>query len=213
MAARWMDDPIGGWNAVEDPPRLGRRAARRARAARVEDMTEEDEEFVDALDAAFASTSEPAAARHEPAAARHEPAAASLDRRNSVARAAAHLDRERLMYQQAPHARSANSELQRLHRIARPEQTRAREPERWAVSYMEQLAECGICLRKKPLKKFVLTPCGHGCCRTCVKQMQEDKCPFCRSDVDRYCRARDWPRAAELERLLDTQAAMNPYTI
>jgi hypothetical protein len=245
MAARWMDDG-GWQNDDEYPPPRGRRAARRARnaAANFEDDAELDSVFDDAEfeqlfgdlqlgpEDWFARRAAPAppprapappprapaprfGGAHEPAA-RHEPAAARLDRQDSgdsVARAAARLDRDR---EQAPHARAANSELQRLHRIARPEEARAREPERWGDSFMEQPADCGICLKKKPLRKFALAPCGHGWCRQCVRKMEEAKrnrCPFCRSHVHTYCRAKHWPHAEHLDRLLASQAAMNPYTI
>ncbi len=211
MAARWMDD--GGY-ADDDPPPRGRRATRRdmatRRPARVQDMTEADAEFEGALDAAFDDAEfDPLfrdldlgpedwfAGRHEPVA-RHEPAAARLDRRDSVARAAARrdsvaraaarLDRDR---EQAPHARAANSELQRLHGMRDPPahsraQAHSREPDRWVDDFVgvpmdyEQRANCGICLKKKRLEKFSLANCGHGSCRRCVKKMEDagrKECP------------------------------------
>ena len=243
MAARWMDD--GGRQNDEDPPRLGRRAARRARAARVEDMTEEDEEYVAALDDVFTDAeferlfgdvdlsdveSEAGRALPPPAPRPREPAAARLDRRDSVARAAASLHRAD---RPAERVRRANSELRRLHALRDPQahsrdeaqdrhQALSRAMDRWVDDFVgvpmfyQQRARCDICLLKKRLADFLLANCGHGCCRDCVKSMQDagrKECAFCRSHVDTYCEAEDWPHDAHLDRLLASQAAMNPYTI
>ena len=245
MAARWMDD--AGWrNDDEDPPRLGRRAARRARAARVEDMTEEDEEYVAALDDVFTDAEFErlfgnlrlgraefeqrfndlqVAPAPPPAPRPREPAAARLDRQDSgdsVARAAARHAHERAWsgHQPAVRVRGANSELRRLHEL-----NGAQEPERpnaWppAASYYEQPAECAVCLQNKPLRRFALhVPCGHGTCRKCVRQTrvhrpnESHRCHHCRRPIDSYEDATDWRTRAELDRLLRTRAAMNPYTI
>ena len=172
----------------------------------------------------------PRAPAPPPAPRPREPAAARLDRRDSVARAAASLYRED---RPAEHVRRANSELQRLHAMRDPpahsrdeaqnrHQALSREPDRWDDDFVgvpmdyEQRANCGICFKKKRLAKFSLANCGHGCCRSCVKRMEDagrEECPFCRSHVHTYCRAKHWPHAEHLDRLLASQAAMNPYTI
>lgn len=237
MAARWMDD--GGWQNNEEPPRLGRRAARRARraAANFEDDAELDAEL-ERLDEAFDDAvlerifndvdldsdieSEAGRALPPPAPRPREPAAARLDQRDSVARAAARLAHERAWSGEKllVRVRRANSELRRLH-----ESTGAQEPERpnaWppAASYYEQPAECAVCLQNKPLRRFALhVPCGHATCRKCVRETNSHRpgarhrCHHCRRHIDSYEDATEWRTRAELDRLLRTRAAMNPYTI
>lgn len=204
-------------------------------------MTEEDEEYAAALDSAFDDAefeqlfgdvdldsdveSEAGRALPPPAPRPREPAAARLDRRDSVARAAARLAHERAWsgQQLLVRVRRANSELRRLHEL---QSTRA---DAWpAASYYEQPAECAVCLENKPLRRFALhVPCGHGTCRKCVRETNRHmvarpgarhRCHHCRNPIDSYEDATEWSTRAELDRLLRTRAAcvfgaMNPYTI
>ena len=45
---------------------------------------------------------------------------------------------------------------------------------------MESQQRCEICYETKYIKNFNIFPCSHKTCKTCVKQIRNDLCPFCR---------------------------------
>lgn len=45
---------------------------------------------------------------------------------------------------------------------------------------MESLEKCEICYEEKDINQFEIFPCSHKTCKTCVKKIKNDLCPFCR---------------------------------
>jgi hypothetical protein len=54
------------------------------------------------------------------------------------------------------------------------------------LSKFQKPAECGICYTDcKDCTLVVIKPCQHWICSTCVENLKEEKCPFCRCDIER----------------------------
>ena len=45
---------------------------------------------------------------------------------------------------------------------------------------MESPQKCEICYEEKDINHFDIFPCLHKTCKTCVKKIKNDLCPFCR---------------------------------
>jgi len=227
MAARWIDD--WGPEVNDDPPPLGRRAARRARAAAraaeafddaeidqlLGDLELGDEDWFERRVAGAPAIRAPAPVPHAPrhlhAPRPHEPAAAGV----------------RPAHQPTEHVRRANEELRLLHGLVRSVMEVDRDWDGNQIEsdeYYEQPAECDLCWQTKPLRRFALAPCGHGVCRRCIKTWTERQkrvcpddnlsCTKCRRPLDRYRKAKTWQKKEDLDRLLQSSAALfNPYVI
>lgn len=53
------------------------------------------------------------------------------------------------------------------------------------ISKFPKPMECGICyMDAKECTLVVIKPCEHWICATCVEHLKEQKCPFCRCDIE-----------------------------
>lgn len=55
-----------------------------------------------------------------------------------------------------------------------------------AVTKAKSANQCPICLSEEV--SFVMVPCGHALCRSCMGSLQGNKCPYCRKVIQQKIR-------------------------